>query len=152
MLKQCSKCKELKEDFEFYKSSQSKDGLFSFCKSCTKIQQQKYREGNREALLAKARIYDAKHKNMHRNAQLKGRYGFSLEEHDIMLEEQNGCCAICQRSIANLPRPPSVDHDHETGKVRGLLCQSCNSGLANFKDNIESLKFAIEYLIRSRHG
>ena len=78
------------------------------------------------------------------------RYGITQEQYDELLEYQGGVCAICYQpetlqikgKIVNL----SIDHCHDTGTVRGLLCRSCNVGLGNFRDNPENLKSAIVYL------
>jgi 5-methylcytosine-specific restriction endonuclease McrA len=72
-------------------------------------------------------------------------YGLAPEDYDKMVENQDGRCLICGET-AKL----HVDHSHETTVVRGLLCQACNLGLGNFRENIQVLKNAIEYLeIRS---
>jgi hypothetical protein len=69
-----------------------------------------------------------------------------------MFKEQNGVCAICgQPEVAidkrtNIIKLLAVDHDHQTGKVRGLLCQKCNHGIGNFNDNQVNLQLAIQYL------
>lgn len=80
------------------------------------------------------------------------KYGISVEEYFSMYDAQNGKCEICgeeEKSIepksGNI-RKMSVDHCHETGKVRALLCSHCNSGLGRFKDNIEVMQKAIEYI------
>ena len=78
------------------------------------------------------------------------RYGITLEDYNTLLEQQNGVCAICKNpetltvkgKIVNL----SVDHCHDTGVVRGLLCRSCNVGLGNFRDDVNLLETAISYL------
>ena len=70
-------------------------------------------------------------------------YGISLEDYDVMLERQNGACAICGRKPNERL---AVDHCHATGTVRGLLCAKCNSGLAFYQDNPERLLAAIAYL------
>jgi hypothetical protein len=75
--------------------------------------------------------------------QLK-KYGLGLIEYQAMFEAQAGRCAIC-KSTPTVKRL-SVDHDHKTGVVRGLLCTNCNLGLGNFKDNQEILKAASDYL------
>ena len=81
-------------------------------------------------------------------SHLKSRYGITLEEYEAMLTEQGGVCAIC-----GLPendrykRRLSVDHDHETGAIRGLLCHMCNTGLGKFTDSSELLTSAANYLI-----
>lgn len=86
----------------------------------------------------------ARHK---RNCHLIKKFGITLEESDRILAMQGGVCAICHIPFSD-PRgySPHVDHDHSTGKVRGLLCVLCNGGLGGFKDNIDGLYSAIEYL------
>jgi len=80
-------------------------------------------------------------KQINKNKKLKNRYGITLKEYNIMIKNQNGKCAICQ-NINDL----CVDHDHNTSKVRSLICRKCNVGLGAFRDNIMLLKEAIEYL------
>jgi hypothetical protein len=78
-----------------------------------------------------------------RKTHLKLRFGISPRDYDEIFDRQGGLCAICkEKSLKRL----SVDHNHLTGEVRGLLCASCNFGLGFFKDNPESLKNAISYL------
>lgn len=81
-------------------------------------------------------------------AKLKYRYGISREQYNNLVKKQNGRCAICKCSSEELGRPLFVDHDHETKKVRGLLCQKCNMGLGYFNDNKEVLLAANNYLER----
>lgn len=69
-------------------------------------------------------------------------YGISLEQRDSILASQGGHCAICEQPIFR----PQIDHDHMTGKIRGILCPLCNKGLGLFKDSLASLKNAIRYL------
>lgn len=76
------------------------------------------------------------------------KYGLSLEDYEFMFADQNGVCAICLSPP--LDRKLSVDHDHETGKVRGLLCDSCNTSLGGFLDSTETLERAINYLKKQR--
>jgi hypothetical protein len=66
-----------------------------------------------------------------------------IAERQERLEQQGGLCAICQTEIMGLPH---LDHDHETGKTRGVLCVKCNAGLGFFKDNPELLRAALAYL------
>lgn len=84
-----------------------------------------------------------------KNGQLK-QYGITVEEFKLMETAQNGMCAICGK-MNNISRHGSrkdlcVDHDHETGRIRGLLCAHCNVALGNFRDSIENLENAIRYL------
>ena len=71
------------------------------------------------------------------------RYGLTQDQYEQLLLEQTNQCAICNQEFATTPH---VDHCHETGKVRGLLCRKCNSGLGMLKDNIDNLVRAITYL------
>lgn len=69
-------------------------------------------------------------------------HGMGKDEFDTMLKEQDGRCAICHKELDK----PHLDHDHKTGKVRGILCPTCNWGLGMFKDSIRNLASAIVYL------
>lgn len=86
-----------------------------------------------------------------RKNKLKSQYGITLDEYDLIFDEQGGLCAICgkaeeSRNNQGVIGRLQVDHDHETGKVRGLLCQKCNRGLGFFDDNISKLINAAKYL------
>ena len=72
-------------------------------------------------------------------------YGISLEDYEALLRIQNGVCAICQQENS-LGHRLCVDHDHRTGRVRGLLCHSCNKGVGFFKDRPDLLHRTIRYL------
>lgn len=89
------------------------------------------------------------------NQDLQRNYGVSLEWYENTLREQNNVCAICKQLETTIIRGKliamSVDHSHDTGKVRGLLCTQCNRGLGLFKDNLEVLQSAISYL-RNKNG
>jgi hypothetical protein len=78
---------------------------------------------------------------------LKRKYGITIAEYDRMFEEQNGVCAICGE-----PRPEErtlhIDHDHQTGVIRGLLCFRCNNALGDFREEYELFQRAADYLDR----
>lgn len=76
-----------------------------------------------------------------RNRMLKNKYNISQNDYLIMVTKQNGLCKICGKKCSLV-----IDHDHETGQIRGLLCDRCNLGLGNFKDNPLLLINAIEYI------
>jgi hypothetical protein len=104
-----------------------------------------YRARNREKL----RLYHKKRYHEGKSAHLSCNYGISRAEFDKMAEEQAGRCAVCD----TVPQPTSdgrrtlgVDHDHATGKVRALLCTTCNLGLGAFRDDPELLRMAADYL------
>ncbi len=107
---------------------------------------------NRERYLENARAWrlanPSRYREIGRSGALRRKYGLSLEEYESLLREQRGGCAICGAIPAELGRSLAVDHCHETGKVRGLLCDKCNTALGLFSHCIESLNFALEYLRR----
>lgn len=73
-------------------------------------------------------------------------YGIDLEGYQDLLDSQGGQCAICGTPPAG--QPLQVDHDHDTGEVRGLLCRNCNLGLGHFQDELSRLRSASAYLER----
>lgn len=77
---------------------------------------------------------------------LKNEYGITLDDYNIMFENQKGCCAICNKHQSQLKRKLHVDHCHDSDKVRGLLCQHCNTALGLIKDDVQALYRAIKYL------
>jgi len=83
---------------------------------------------------------------------LKKLYGITLEIYDEMLLKQNKVCAICSNGPTHRRKYLSVDHDHNTGEVRGLLCEPCNTGLGFFRDNPQLLDKAAEYARLRRYG
>lgn len=110
-----------------------------------------YYYANREKVLVKnrARASTAEARKKARDYQLKKKFGISPEDYDQLLESQDGRCAICRRPDSRSRyKPFHVDHDHKTGKVRGLLCAGCNTGLGNLQDDPEVLLRAIAYLRR----
>lgn len=86
-----------------------------------------------------------------REVTLWNKYGLTLKQYDDLVEDQRGLCAICHQQPIYLSPDAvlHVDHDHETGLVRGLLCTTCNTGLGMFRDNIRLLAQAIVYLERN---
>lgn len=124
--KTCTKCLRAKPLSKFYEHVETRDGLQSWCKACFK----KYRGKDRRL-----------------DANLRYRYdGFTLVEYDAMLEGQGGCCAICGKTPAENNRRLATDHNHETGEVRGLLCDNCNRALGLLQDSPEVCRRAMLYL------
>ena len=79
-----------------------------------------------------------------RAVSLKIRHKMTISEYDLLFAKQKGRCAICGRSQEGLRL--AVDHSHQTGERRGLLCRACNLGLGNFRDDPSALRSAIRYL------
>jgi hypothetical protein len=73
-------------------------------------------------------------------------YGVSEEQYTEMLSRQGGVCRVCKKTPEENKQRLAVDHCHDTGKVRGLLCSTCNLGLGYFNDNIQLLTEAILYI------
>lgn len=76
-----------------------------------------------------------------RKRYIKRKYGLTLEEYEGLLKSQDGLCVICMTR-----KPLYIDHNHSTGKVRGILCQQCNTAIGYFLEDQEIMKRAIEYI------
>lgn len=129
MNKICVHCKEDKDISNFGKSNAKKDGISNICKSCAREAFRNYRNRHPERVKANRRRRGLK------------AFGITPDDYNNFVKKQNGLCAICQKSGKLF-----VDHNHKTGKVRGLLCNTCNIALGMSKDNITILKNAIVYL------
>ncbi len=109
-----------------------------------------YRERTKESQKEYQARYRKEHdfreykKEYHANKRFD-KYGITRSDFEAMLENQNDSCAICQIKFDDKARP-YIDHCHDSGKVRGLLCLHCNTGLGHFEDKIELLEKAKEYL------
>jgi len=126
-MKKCPKCREEKDELEFYTDPTSRDGLGCWCKECQKESH---------------RIKAANIKDYNKNRVLRKNYNSSLPEFNKILKNQGGVCAIC----GELKEKMCLDHNHETDEIRGILCVTCNSGLGQFYDNPDYLTSAAGYL------
>jgi len=106
-------------------------------------------DAKKERRKNRSRLWNRLNKNHRRSQQLIKKYGITLEDYEVMLESQNHTCKICGTDEPRGVGAWKVDHCHTTGKVRGLLCNNCNVGLGNFKDNAAVLASAIKYLNES---
>lgn len=136
-VKSCTKCGENKPFSEFYIKSRQElypdtaAGVSAQCKVCTRAHRARYVKANPNAI---------------KNAELKMHYNISLDEYLRMFNMQDGRCAICNIPQDQLIKTLAVDHNHNTGQIRALLCSACNVGLGMFKDQTLLLKKAISYL------
>lgn len=108
------------------------------------VQQKYYNKLETKQKLAE---YYKNNKDIWKQAQLK-KYNLSVDEYNILYEQQGGKCAICEIPAADLNKSLHVDHDHKTHVVRGLLCHHCNTGLGLFKDDLKLFEKAMQYLKR----
>lgn len=126
------------------------------CKDCAKKASRDWRELNPEKSREKIKELFSKNKekyyNSHKDKQLKKKYNLSREQYERLLLETGGQCPICSRVFGiSAYTKPVVDHCHETGKTRGLICRQCNIGLGAFRDNVRTMINATKYLEDSRH-
>lgn len=152
--KRCSKCKEIKSFSEYFKQTNGKHGLKSYCKECCKIYNLEWYHKNPEnakeskkrwvdANKDKRKEYQIKYKDRQRESQYQRHYGITTQDYEEMFSNQNGVCAACGNPQT---KRLFVDHSHETGEVRGLLCHNCNAALGHAKDNVKILNNLIGYL------
>ncbi len=149
----CPNCKKpkTKEDFLYHVDGRKR---YKDCRICV----HKRRVGNKhinelkrknhrvhkEEINAKRRTdYDPKKK---KDQHLKYLYGISLEDYNDLFQKQSGRCAICKSHQSKLKRALVVDHNHDTGEIRGLLCDKCNLTLGQFNDRSNVLRCAANYL------
>jgi len=139
--KVCTTCKEEKPVEKFNPDSRYKSGYRSQCDQCRYDRQWRVRLGG----------------------LLRNKYGITIDQYEEMNKQQQYVCAICFRSERrrnrkknplhvhrqDQPQRLAVDHDHNTGKVRGLLCQSCNTALGTLDHDVKLLQAAIDYLRKS---
>ena len=137
-MKTCKKCNVVKPEDSFNKKKDSADGHRGECRDCqrtyAKVRYNKSPDAHKERTKANQRVYTAK------------KFGLTLNELDLMYAQQGSKCAICGTTEQEHGKYLAIDHCHRTGKVRGLLCMSCNTGLGNFKDRADLLVLAVQYL------
>lgn len=133
----CTVCKVEKSLLEFSIRKTHRPGKpVSQCTSCKVAYNKAYKAKNLQKVLA-----------IERKSKLKITYGMTPDQYDDLLLRQNGKCAICEvKKPGGRTKMFFVDHCHETGSVRGLLCMRCNTGLGLFLDNSKFLLNAISYL------
>lgn len=154
-MKTCSKCRIEKKFAEFFKGQLGhcdKDGYEYYCKPCKSVSTVAYAKRNPAKKASNQKKWAAKwyannkgiSKERTRASTLKRLYGITVATYEAMFKSQNGVCVICEQPPIN--ERLCVDHDHATGKVRGLLCKSCNVAIGRFNDDRQKLNNAIAYL------
>ncbi len=123
-------------------------------REATRIRNIEWRKKNREVCCNATAAWRAKNPTYESNRKLKERYGITSERYEEMWKSQNGRCAICgnEETAINYGTKKvqalAVDHCHKTEKVRELLCQDCNRGIAKFNEDPVRLQRAIDYIIK----
>lgn len=159
----CSKCKNTKErNPENFRYDKKNERWHSWCRLCEnaytrayfktargKSCAKKWRANNMEKCREIARNQRKKYPLRFKSYDLKKSVGISLEEKDAKLVQQGGLCAICRVDKPNTKKVWFADHDHKTGKFRGVLCGRCNSVLGYALDNPAILLEAANYLNRT---
>ena len=142
--KKCITCGKIKTVNMFYCKKRGVSEYEGECKVCRKIRSRRYWCTTGRFKKEPCRIHS-----------LKNKYGITIEQYDKMHKSQNGVCSICgnpemtkykDRTTQRL----SIDHDHKTGLIRGLLCRKCNTSLSAFEDDIDILASAISYLVNNK--
>ena len=105
---------------------------------------------NRDKRLEQMKDYYHENRERKKCLRLQRKYGITLDEYNQMFTDQNGCCAICGKHNKEKTRSLAVDHDHETGEVRELLCTSCNTSLGLLQENEEILLSMLAYIRRHK--
>ena len=162
-MKACTKCGVVQPLDQFYAAPGGRDGLRGDCKACFKARAAARYRANPERVKERVRQWakdnpekradwqrryrESGRRQMNdRRSYLKRMYALTVEQYDELLAAQGGVCAICKAP----PRDDislHVDHDHETGERRGLLCFRCNNALGDFGDDRERLRAAVDYLL-----
>ena len=128
-MKACAKCSETKPLDDFHRQPSGPQGRHSYCKTCFNTQAR------------------GKHRNVpvarRRSQNLKTRYGITSEDFRALIDTQHGDCLLCEQPLAG--KRKVVDHDHNTGKVRGILCHRCNVMIGGMDDHAW-LRRALEYI------
>jgi len=129
-----------------------RDG-FRVCKQCRRLARNSYYANNRTQHAARNSDWKSKnpeygqewertHRVSRQGIRRKSKYQITKDEYAQMLESQHGSCKICKTEMKTI----CIDHCHETGKVRGLLCRKCNTGIGMLQDNLDIVQNAAEYL------
>lgn len=152
-MKTCSKCKVSLPLDSFHNSKSAKDGKQHRCKECTRTinSDPEVKAIRRQAWKDFDARKAAENPNYRKNMRFKREYGITYADYERMLEEQEGKCP-CGRSApeGHGGQWLHVDHDHTTGKVRGLLCPNCNKVLGLVFDNPDTLVVLAAYLINHK--
>jgi hypothetical protein len=163
--KPCPKCHQIKPAEDFARNKRKKDGRSSNCKACCAAWFREYKKTAKGRAThsrsvanwlrsptgrATNKLYRQTEKakatrNKRERRQRWAKYGLTEETYDLMVAEQGGKCKLCGR----VPRRLVIDHCHETGAFRGIICDRCNVSIGKLGDTARSLSRVVDYLCRS---
>lgn len=175
--KVCNTCRETKLPVDFHRSRNTPTGRYPQCRRCRASQRRDERAANPEAERARSREQYVRHRESRlarnrryylanpersfeyaRARHLRRAYGLTVEDYAALMAAQQGGCASCGQPETevdprvNRVRQLAVDHCHETGEIRGLLCRKCNTALGLLGESLSVVEALAEYLRRSRDG
>ena len=146
-MKVCTVCKENKELAEFHNSKTYKDGKCYRCITCDRKARAQYKDANRDRF-----------REVSRNKRVRHVHGLEPEDYRRMLDSQGGVCAICKtdnvggrNSLNTHLMHFAIDHCHNSGVIRGLLCNCCNRGIGLLDEDPLVMAEAIKYLTKQTH-
>lgn len=140
-VKPCCKCKRNLPPEAFHKNSHSSCGYTGRCGDCRRETWRLWNERNPESRAAAWKRWVTNNPRTRKNSSLKWAHGITIDEYDAMFLAQGGVCAICKQA-----RKLCVDHDHKSGRIRGLLCDPCNITLGKMEDDASRLEKAACYI------
>lgn len=150
----CTVCKDTKLLEFFVRDPKSRTGTGAHCRVCAYKKTKEWVKKNSEKVKQYHIEYEAQNgdelKAYRRNWGLQKRHGITHDWYLATLESQGGGCAICGGPANSKDGFFHIDHDHDTGQIRGILCHFCNTGLGSLKDSVNVLAKAIVYL--QKHG
>ena len=138
----CSQCSKTKPASQFYTDKRSRSGLSSACKECILAGQKAWYDAMPDDVRRKMWTQqNSRAFNYRRDYNLRKKYGITLVEYDAMYAAQDGACASCKIPCDRL----DVDHCHDTGRVRGLLCHPCNVALGLLREDSDRINALAMY-------
>lgn len=158
--KRCVRCKEVRDLAMFSYCGRSANKLSYECRVCHRERHVIYYTRNKEKIreMAKTPEYRAKQKayadkpesrRVNYNRHLKRKFGITIDKYELMFCRQNGACAICGKQNLDGKRL-CVDHCHSTGRVRGLLCDVCNTTIGKIGESLDTINSMYDYIAYHR--
>lgn len=153
--RKCPRCKEELPIAHFGKNRRNKNGVQTYCKTCTVIKVKESQERHKERYNKYQREYHQnlrdenleRARNFRRRRYVRAKYGITLGVYNELMGQPR--CDICSAEFSQVGKP-HLDHCHTSGVIRGVLCSSCNIGLGHFKDDPVNLQLAAKYLNSER--